>query len=99
MSKSKKLEYNLNADHIDVKASSIVKLHQYLTIIQTDGQPPLDLRVDITTDLVDIPEQYHEIILNMMTSKYLGKVSFSNNPFSKAYPPAKHIWWEFWKAK
>jgi len=98
MAKSQKVEYNLNADHINVRASTIVKLHQYLTVIQSNGAP-LDLKVDITADLVDIPEQYHEVILNVMTSKYLGKVSFSDNPFSKAYSPIKHKWWNIWKIK
>ena len=91
-----KFEYNLNADSISVKASTIVKLNQYFTVLRQDGQP-LDLKVDIIADFADIPTEYHEIMLNLLTSKYLNKVSFSDNPFSSCYPPMKRKWWQFWK--
>ena len=47
----------------------------------------------------NFPEKYHEIFLNVLTSKYLGKVSFGDNPFSECKPMIRRKWWQFWKPK
>jgi hypothetical protein len=49
--------------------------------------------------LGNIPEKYHEVALNILTAKYLNKVSFGDNPFSECKPIVKRKWWEFWKSK
>ena len=89
--------YNLGNDHINVKASSIVKLNEGFTIFTESG--PVDLNVEIVADFAQVPEQFHEIFLNMLTSKYLNKVSFGDNPFSKCRPLPKRKWYQFWKTK
>lgn len=89
--------YNLGGDHISVKASSVVKIKEGFVIFTVDG--PIDLNVDITADLADVPLKYHEIFVNTLTAKYLNKVSYSDNPFSKCQPIKKRNWWEFWKPK
>lgn len=91
------MEYNLNADTINVKASTIVKLSEHFTLMTTEGSH--DLVVDISADLADVPPEYHEVFVNMLTSKYLNKVSFGDNPFSRCLPPKKRKWWHFWKTK
>jgi hypothetical protein len=58
---------------------------------------PIDVKTTIQCDFLDIPEKYHEVVLNMLTVKYLNKVSFGNNPFSECKPIVKRKWWQFWK--
>ena len=89
--------YNLGSDHINVKATSIVKLKEGFIIFTEDG--PIDLNVDITADLADVPSKYHEIFVNTLTAKYLNKVSYGDNPFSKCQPIKKRSWWQIWKPK
>jgi hypothetical protein len=78
-----------------VETATTIKMQEHFTLITTDKT--YDLLVDISANFKDIPEQYHEVFLNMLTSKYLNKVSFGDNPFSLCKPPAKNKWWQFWK--
>lgn len=82
-------------DHIQFTTSSLVELSNTLTVI--DGSKVVQLEVKISADFNTIPEKYREVFLNMVTSRYYGKVSFGENPFSKCLPPPKKRWWEFWK--
>jgi hypothetical protein len=91
------MEINLNADVVYVTASTIVKLNEYFTLQTENGT--IDLKVDISADFKDIPQEYHEIMINVLTSKYLNKVSFGHNPFSKCNPPKIRKWYQFWKSK
>ena len=93
--KHSKMEINLNADTVSVRTSKVVELSEYFSLITTTGT--IDLRVDIKADFEKIPEEYHEVLLNMLTSKYLNKVSFGHNPFSQCRPPQKKKWFQFWK--
>jgi hypothetical protein len=90
-------EYHLGGKYINVKSSSIVKLNEEFVVFTQDG--PMSLGVEIVADFNDIPEKYHEIFLNVLTSKYLNKVSFGDNPFSECKPVVKRKWWQFWKSK
>ena len=89
------MEINLNADVIQITSSTIVRLNEYFTLMTENG--PVDLRVDIMADFKDVPEEYHEVMVNMLTSKYINKVSFGHNPFSKCNPPKKRKWYNFFK--
>ena len=91
------MDYNLQSDQITVKASTVVTLNEYFTLTTLDG--PIDLKVEVRADLIDVPEEYHEVMLNMLTSKYINKVSFGHNPFSECKPPVKRKWYQFWKSK
>lgn len=88
---------NIGADYLNVKSSTIVKMEEHFVVITEDG--PIDLTVDITADFMKIPEKYHEIFLNVLTSKYMNKVSFGDNPFSECRPIVKRKWWQFWKSE
>lgn len=89
-------ELNLGGgDLLNVKATTTVKLQETLTVFTEDG--PVDLNVEILADLNTIPSNYHEIFLNVLTSKYLNKVSYGDNPFSQCKPIVKKRWWQFWK--
>jgi hypothetical protein len=95
--KPKSNTFNLDDHSISVKASTIVKLNEQFSIYTMTG--PVDFNVDITCDFAGIPEEYHEICLNVLTSKYINKVSFGRNPFSECKPIVKRKWWQFWKSE
>jgi hypothetical protein len=90
------MEYNLLTDSVVVKTSNVVNLTEHFVLLKIDGTP-LDLKVDIHADLEHIPFEYHEAFVNMLTAKYLNKISFGDNPFSRCYPVIKRRWWQFWK--
>jgi len=56
-----------------------------------------DLNVKVEVDLNQVDEKYHEVFVNMLTSKYLGVASFGDNPFSHCEPTTKKKWWQIWK--
>ena len=97
MKRNIKTEYNLAQDIVSVKTSTVIELKEYFNL-QTQ-ETPIDILTTIKCDLADVPEKYHEIVLNMLTSKYLNKVSFGTNPFSECKPLVKRKWWQFWKSK
>jgi len=67
------------------------------TIIVKDKGDYIDLNVKIQVDLNQVDDKYHEIFVNMLTSKYLDVASFGDNPFSQCEPVVKKHWWQFWK--
>jgi len=84
-------------DWIEIKTFTIVRMNEIIWVQHNNA--PVHLRVDITADLGTIPKEYHEIFLNMMGSRYLGKVNFGDNPFSQCRPVKRRKWWQFWKSK
>lgn len=86
---------NTSMVSVNVKTTTTVKLNEVFTVVSEDG--PIDLRVEISADFNEIPEKYHEIFLNVITSKYLNKVNFGTNPFSECKPVVKRKWWQFWE--
>ena len=81
------MEYTIQGDGIQVKSATQVRIVNHLSL--ATPQETLDIKVVITTDFEDIDPKYHEILLNMLTSKYLDKVSFGDNPFSACQPKPK----------
>ena len=92
-----KTEYNLGSKYVNIKSSSIVKLNEEFTVYSEEG--PFTLDVEITADFNNIPERYHEVFLNVLTSKYMNKVSFGDNPVPECRPVIRRKWWQFWKSK
>ena len=91
-------EFHLgNGDFINLKTSQIVKLSESFTIYSEDG--PITINVEVSSDFAKIPEKYHEICFNVLSSKYLNKVNFGDNPFSECRPLVKRKWFQFWKPK
>jgi hypothetical protein len=88
-----------NGSNLTVQTSKNVELKETLVLVNgIDGKDEsLELDIRIIADFGTIPEKYHEVFLNMMTSKYYGRVSFGHNPFSQCVPPKKKRWYEFWK--
>lgn len=87
-----------NGDNLMIQTSKNVELRETLELRvwgEEHGSHSLDVK--IIADFSSIPEKYHEVFLNMMTSKYYGRASFGDNPFSKCLPPVKKKWYQFWK--
>lgn len=81
-----------------IHSTQLVSLRETLVLMDTNKEP-IELDVKIEADFSTIPEQYHEVFLNMMTVKYYNKVSFGDNPFSQCLSPGKKKWWQFWRSK
>ena len=92
-----KITLNLGNSYINIKTSTTVKLNEEFIVYTDDG--PITLKVDINADFIDLPEKYHEIFLNILTAKYMNKVSFGDNNFSQCKPVIKRKWFQFWKSK
>jgi predicted O-linked N-acetylglucosamine transferase (SPINDLY family) len=67
------------------------------TIVVKDKGDYIDLNVKIQVDLNQVDDKYHEIFVNMLTSKYLDVASFGDNLFSQCEPVVKKHWWQIWK--
>ena len=82
--------------NINIRTASIVSVQNSLKLITPDdGVITLDIKIE--ADFDTIPKKYHEVFLNMVSSKYIDLVSFGDNPFSQCLPPKKKKWFQFWK--
>lgn len=86
-----------NGSYINLQTSSVVKLSEQFVIYTEDG--PITLTTEISADFNKIDKKYHEIFFNVLSSKYLNKVAFGDNPFSECKPIVKRKWYQFWKPK
>ena len=83
--------------NINIRTASIVSVQNSLKLITPDdGVINLDIKIE--ADFDTIPKKYHEVFLNMISSKYIDSVSFGDNPFSQCIPQPKKKWYQFWKA-
>jgi hypothetical protein len=83
-------------NNLIIQTSKNVQLRE--TLVLFNGiEEPIELDVKIIADFNTIPEKYHEVFLNIMSSKYYNRVSFGDNPFSQCVPPKKKKWYQFWK--
>jgi len=90
-------EINLGAgNNLIMTTSKLVTCHEVLTLV-INGKRNISLDVKVQADFDAIPAEYHEVFLNMMTSKYCKAVSFSDNPFSQHQPTPKRRWYQIWK--
>jgi len=100
MSKNKSEIHLGFGSHLNVQTSQLVSINESLVLVTVNGtEGPIELNVKIEADFNTIPEQYHEVFLNMLTSKYSNKASFGDNPFSVCQPKPKRKWYQLWKAK
>jgi hypothetical protein len=97
MSKKENEIYLGGGNNMIMATSKLVTCHEVLTLV-VNGRGGIPLDVKIQADFDTIPEEYHEVFLNMMAAKYVKTVSFGDNPFSKCIPQPKKKWYQFWKA-
>ena len=90
-------EISLGNNYLNIQTSKNVELSEVVRVLTENGS--YDLEVKIVANFENIPEQYHEVFLNVLTAKYYGKVSFGDNTFSQCLPPRKKKWYQFWKQK
>lgn len=98
MSETKNEIYFGGGKNMIMNTSKLVTCYETLTLV-VNGKGGIPLEIKIQADFDTIPEEYHEVFLNIMASKYLKTVSFGDNPFSQCLPAPKKRWWQFWKAK
>jgi hypothetical protein len=99
MKQNKDTEINLGSgNNMEMKSSRMVTTYQvlYLTTPE-DGTIPMTVKIE--ADFDTIPEEYQEVFMNMISVKYLDRVSFGDNPFSQCLPAPKRRWWQIWKSK
>jgi hypothetical protein len=89
-------EIFLGGGHLNIQSANYVQTYNSLQLITPDDGA-IDLNVEIKADFSKIPEKYHEVFLNIFSSKYVGTVSFGDNPFSVCKPAPKKKWYQFWK--
>ena len=80
-----------------VSTYTIVKLYENIHVRTDEGLKTL--KIEISADFNDIEPIHHEIFFNVLSAKYLGEVSFGDNPFSICYPTKKRKWYQFWREK
>jgi len=85
-----------NGNNSTINTSKNVELRETLSLMTENGKS-IDLDVKIMADFENIPDEYHEVLINMMTTKYYSRVSFGDNPFSKCLPPTRKKWYQVWK--
>ena len=78
-----------------VKTTKPVAMWDSLTVMNEGKTISLDIKIE--ADFDTIPEEYQEVFLNMMTSRYYGRASFGDNPFSQCQPSPKRKWWQIWR--
>ena len=97
--KNKESEIFLGAgNNMSMKSSRLVTTYQVLHLTTPeDGTVSMSIKIEAVFDT--IPEQYQEVFMNMISVKYLDRVSFGDNPFSQCLPAPQKRWWQFWKSK
>ena len=98
MNKKEQEIYLGGGNNIEMKSSRLVTAYQVL-YLTTPDDGTMSLSVKIEADFNTVPEQYQEVFINMMSVKYLNRVSFGDNPFSQCQPEPKRKWYQFWKRK
>jgi hypothetical protein len=96
MSKKQTEIYLGGGANLIMNTSKLVTCNETLTLI-VNGKGGIPLEIKIQADFDTVPEEYHEVFLNMMSAKYLKTTSFSDNPFSRCIPAPKKRWFQFWK--
>lgn len=97
--KNKDTEINLGSgNNMEMKSSRLVTTYQVL-YLTTPEDGTISMTVKIEADFDTIPEEYQEVFMNMISVKYLNRVSFGDNPFSQCLPAPKRRWWQIWKSK
>ena len=85
-----------SGNNLIMNTSTLVTCRETLTLV-VNGKRSMSLDIKIQADFDTIPKEYHEVFLNMMTSKYCKAVSFGDNPFSQCQPTPKRRWYQIWK--
>jgi hypothetical protein len=85
-----------NGQHLTVKSSYLVEMRDQLKLLRNDDS--ITLNVKITANFENLPDEYHQIFLQMMSARYGGTINCYSNitPFQIPKPYDKK-WFQFWK--
>jgi hypothetical protein len=85
-----------NGQHLTVKSSYLVEMRDQLKLLRNDDS--ITLNVKITANFENLPDEYHQIFLQMMSARYGGTINCYSNitPFQIPKPHEKK-WFQFWK--
>jgi hypothetical protein len=79
------VEYQIgDTNHLTVKATYTVEMHDRLSLRQPDNRKPIEIDVKIVADFERIPVEYHNTFIQMMSARYGGTVNCYSNiePFA-----------------
>jgi hypothetical protein len=80
-----------------VKSSHVVEMKDDLKLLTSDHSS-VNLTVKITANFENVPDEYHQVFLQMMSARYGGTINCYSNitPFEIPKPHNKK-WFQFWK--
>ena len=86
-----------NGNHLTVKSSYLVEMRDELKLLKTDDSS-VNLTVKITANFENIPDEYHQVFLQMMSARYGGSINCYVNitPFEIPKPKEKK-WYQIFK--
>jgi|694.fasta_scaffold01094_49 hypothetical protein len=97
---SKQGQYHIgNGQHLTVKSSYTVQMKDHLMLFTGDASYPIiELPIEIKADFEKIPNEWHQILIQMMMVRYGGVVRCDNNtkPFEVPFK-TKRRWYNFLK--
>ena len=73
MKENKSEIYLGGGNNLVMSTSKLVTCHEILTLV-TAGDGAIQLEIKIQADFDTVPEEYHEVFLNMLSSKYMKAV-------------------------
>lgn len=84
--------------HLVVKTAAVVTMKDELKLFVGKKGHVASLEVEIKANFDNIPTEYHQTFISMMTARYGGVVNLHDNTKSfnaPKEPPKK--WYQFWK--
>ena len=96
MSDNKEM-YIGNGNSLTLKSSYIVEAKDQLRLLKEEGKA-ITLDVKIQSSFETIPEEYHQIFLQMLSARYGGSINCYSNLTPFELPKLKKKrWYQFWK--
>lgn len=74
-----------DGQHLNIQSTQYLQTFNSLKLFTVEDGA-IELNIEIKADFSKIPLKYQEVFLNMFSSKYVGTVSFRDNPFSACLP-------------
>jgi hypothetical protein len=98
MAPKDKAEFHIgDGKHLTVKTSTVVQMNDQLKLMTGEGKG-ITLDIEIKADFDKIPQEYHQMFMQMMQIRYGSIVNIWDNtqPFTKPESKKKR-WYQIWK--
>lgn len=96
--KKEEAEYHIgDGKYLTMKQTTTLEMKDQLRLMTGEGKG-ITLDVSIKADFEKIPQQYHQLFMQMMSVRYGGMVNIWDNtqPFTKPEVKKKK-WYQIWK--